>query len=110
MEIILSIRGGSKLCSQGYMYTKHTTMKTYQWWKCVKGQVQGAEEALALHFRMKIQFLGSHTITLPVLQAPSTQKPEMPGKTWQPTPETKPARSLPRLCPSVTTMSKPCCP
>jgi hypothetical protein len=31
-------------------------------------------------------------------------------KTWQPTPETNPARSLPRLCPSVTTMSKPCCP
>ena len=35
---------------------------------------------------------------------------EMPWKTWQPTPETNPARSLPRLCPSVTTMSKPCCP
>jgi hypothetical protein len=59
---------------------------------------------------MKIQFLGSHTITLPVIQVSSTQKPEMPWKTWQPTPETNPARSLPRLCPSVTTMSKPCCP
>jgi hypothetical protein len=59
---------------------------------------------------MKIQFLGSHTITLSVIQASSTQKPEMPWKTWQPTPETNPARSLPRLCPSVTTMSKPCCP
>ena len=35
---------------------------------------------------------------------------EMPWKTWQPTPETNPSRSLPRLCPSVTTMSKPCCP
>jgi hypothetical protein len=37
-----------------------------------------AEETLALHFRMKIQFLGSHTITLPVIQASSTQKPEKP--------------------------------
>jgi hypothetical protein len=45
----------------------------------LNGQVQDAEEALALHFRMKIQFLGSHTtITLPVIQASSTQKPEMP--------------------------------
>ena len=44
----------------------------------LNGQVQDAEEALALHFRMKIQFLGSHTITLPVIQASSTQNPEMP--------------------------------
>ena len=44
----------------------------------LNGQVQDAEEALALQFRMKIQFLGSHTITLPVIQASSTQKPEMP--------------------------------
>jgi hypothetical protein len=59
---------------------------------------------------MKIQFLGSHTITLPVIQASSTQKLEMPWETWQPTPEKNPVRSLPRLCPSVATMSKPCCP
>jgi hypothetical protein len=45
-----------------------------------------------------------------VIQASSTQKPEMSWKTWKPTPETNPARSLPRLCPSVTTLSKPCCP
>jgi hypothetical protein len=44
----------------------------------LNGQVQDAEEAFALHFRMKIQFLGSHTITLPVIQVSSTQKPEMP--------------------------------
>ena len=44
----------------------------------LSGQVQDAEEALALHFRMKIQFLGSHTVTLPVIQASCTQKPEMP--------------------------------
>jgi hypothetical protein len=44
----------------------------------LNSQVQDAEEALALHFRMKFQFLGSHTITLPVIQASSTQKPEMP--------------------------------
>jgi hypothetical protein len=43
-----------------------------------QGLAQDAEEALALHFRMKIQFLGSHTITLSVIQASSTQKPEMP--------------------------------
>ena len=36
MEIIPSNRGGSKLCSQGYLYTKHATMETNQWWKCVK--------------------------------------------------------------------------
>jgi hypothetical protein len=44
----------------------------------INGQVQDAEEALVLPFRMKIQFLGSHTITLPVIQVSSTQKPEMP--------------------------------
>ena len=44
----------------------------------LSGQVQDAEKALVLHFRMKIQFLGSHTITLPAIQASSTQKPEMP--------------------------------
>ena len=44
----------------------------------LNGQVQDAEEALALHFRMNMQFLGIHTITLPVMQASSTQKPEMP--------------------------------
>jgi hypothetical protein len=50
----------------------------------LNGQVQDAEEALALHFRMKIQFLGSHTITLPVIQASSTQKcHERPGNQHQ---------------------------
>jgi hypothetical protein len=42
--------------------------------RVLNGQVQDA----ALHFRMKIQFLGSHTITLQVIQASSTQNPEMP--------------------------------
>jgi hypothetical protein len=42
------------------------------------GQEQDAEEALAIHFRMKIQFLGSHTITLPVIEASSTHKTKMP--------------------------------
>jgi hypothetical protein len=40
----------------------------------LNGQVQDAEEALALHLRMKIQFLGSHTITFPVIQSSSPQK------------------------------------
>jgi hypothetical protein len=34
--IIPSNRGGSKLCYQGYLYTKHATRETNQWWKCVK--------------------------------------------------------------------------
>ena len=41
---------------------------------------------------MKIQFLGSHTITLPVIQASNTQKPEMPWKTWQPKSASKPSQ------------------
>ena len=50
----------------------------------LNSQVQDAEEALALHFRMKFQFLGSHTITLPVIQASSTQKcHERPGNQHQ---------------------------
>ena len=36
MEITPSNRGGSKLCYQGYLYTKHATRETNQWWKCVK--------------------------------------------------------------------------
>ena len=36
MEIIPSNRGGSKLCYQGYLYAKHATRETNQWWKCVK--------------------------------------------------------------------------
>ena len=39
----------------------------------LSGQVQDAEEALAQHFRIKIQFLGSHTITFPVIQASTTR-------------------------------------
>ena len=34
MEIIQSNRGGSKLCFEGYIYTKHALRKTKQWWKC----------------------------------------------------------------------------
>ena len=44
----------------------------------LNGQVQDEEEALALHLRMKIQFLGSHTITFPVIQSSNTQKLEKP--------------------------------
>ena len=110
MEIIPSNRCGSKLCYQGYLYTKHATRETNQWWKCVKRSSIGCRGNLSTTLQNENPAPCSHTITLPVIQASSTQKPEMPWKTWQPTPETNPARSLPRLCPSVTTMSKPCCP
>jgi hypothetical protein len=35
----------------------------------LSGQVHDTEDALALHSRIKIQFLGSHTSTLPLIQA-----------------------------------------
>ena len=41
----------------------------------LNGQAYDAEETLALHFRMNIQLLGSHTITLPVIQASRTEMP-----------------------------------
>ena len=47
MEIIPSNRGGSKLCYQGYLYTKHATRKTNQWWKCVKRSSIGCRENLS---------------------------------------------------------------
>ena len=46
MEIIPSNRGGSKLCYQGYMYTKHATRKTNQWWKCIKRSSTGCRGSL----------------------------------------------------------------
>ena len=47
MEIIPSNRGGSKLCYQGYMYTKHATRKTNRWWKCVKRSSTGCRGSLS---------------------------------------------------------------
>jgi hypothetical protein len=91
------------------MYTKHATRKTNQWWKCVKRSSTGCRGSLSTTLQNENPVPGQPHNHLPVIQASSTQKPEMPYKTWQPTPETNPARSLPRLCPSVTTMSKPCC-
>lgn len=34
MEILQSNKGGSKLCYEGYIYTRHALRKTKQWWKC----------------------------------------------------------------------------
>ena len=110
MEIIPSNRGGSKLCYQGYMYTKHATRKTNQWWKCVKRSSIGCRGNLSTTLQNENPVPGQPHTKHPVIQASSAQKPEMPWKTWQPTSEINPARSLPRLCPSVTTMPKPCCP
>ena len=36
MEIIKSIRGGSKLCNNGYCNTKKKTTKTMVRWECSK--------------------------------------------------------------------------
>ena len=47
MESIPSNRGGSKLCYQGYMYTKHATRKTNQWWTCVKRSSTGCRGSLS---------------------------------------------------------------
>ena len=47
MGIIPSNRGGFKLCYQGYMYTKHATRKTNQWWKCVKRSSIGCKGNLS---------------------------------------------------------------
>ena len=47
MKIIPSNRGGSKLRYQGYMYTKHATRKTNQWWKCVKRSSTGCRGSLS---------------------------------------------------------------
>ena len=53
---------------------------------------------------MKIQFLGSHTITLPVIQASSTQKQEMherPGNQHQ-------RQTQPDLCPGCVPVWRQC--
>jgi hypothetical protein len=34
MEILQSNKGGSKLCYEGFIYTRHALRKTKQWWKC----------------------------------------------------------------------------
>ena len=47
MEIIPNNTGDSKLCYQGYMYTKHATRKTNQWWKCVKRSRTGCRGSLS---------------------------------------------------------------
>jgi len=47
MEIIRSNKGGAKLCYQGYMYTKHATRKTQQWWKCVKRSSTGCKGSIS---------------------------------------------------------------
>ena len=47
MEITRSNKGGAKLCYQGYMYTKHATRKTQQWWKCVKRSSTGCKDSIS---------------------------------------------------------------
>ena len=102
MEIIPSNRGGSKLCYQGYMYTKHATRKTNQWWKCVKRSSIGCRGNLSTTLQNEHPVPGQ-----PHNHAPSDTSikySKMPWKTWQPTPEINPARScVPvwRQCPSL---------
>lgn len=34
MEVIKSNKGGTKICFEGYMYTRSCTRKEKNWWKC----------------------------------------------------------------------------
>ena len=58
MEIIPSNGGGSKLCYQGYMYTKHATRKRNQWWKCVKQPSTGCRGSLSTTLQNEIPVPG----------------------------------------------------
>ena len=87
------------------MYTKHATRKTNQWWKCVK--------------RSSIRCRGNLSTTLqnenPVPGQPHNHAPSDTSIKYSKTRNamkdlTTNTRDKPRLCPSVTTMSKPCCP
>ena len=89
MEIIPSNRGGSKLCYQGYMYTKQATRKTNQWWKCVK--------------RSSIGCRGNLSTTL------QNENP-VPGQPHNHAPSDTSIKYSKTRNASVTTMSKPCCP
>ena len=110
MEIIPSNRGGSKLCYQGYMYTKQATRKTNQWRKCVKRSSIGCRRNLSTTLQNKNPVPGQPHNLAPSDTSIKYSKTRNAMKTWQPTPEINLARSLSRLCSSVTTMSKPCCP
>ena len=46
MDIIQSNKGGSKLCFEGYIYTKHALRKTKQWWKCTLKSSTGCRGSL----------------------------------------------------------------
>lgn len=47
MEILQSNKGGSKLCYDGYIYTRHALRKTKQWWKCSLKSSQGCRASLS---------------------------------------------------------------
>lgn len=47
MEIIQSNKGGSKLCYEGYIYTRHALRKTKQWWKCTHKSSLGCKGSLS---------------------------------------------------------------
>ena len=47
MEILKSNKGGSKLCFEGYMYTRHALRKTKQWWKCTMKSSRGCRGSLS---------------------------------------------------------------
>ena len=110
MEIIPSNIGGFKLCYQGYMYTKDATRKTNQWWKCVKRSGTGCRGSLSTTIQNENPVPGQPHNHAPSNTSIKYAKTRNALKTWQPTPETNPARSLPRWCPSVTRMFKPYCP
>ena len=47
MEILKSNKGGSKLCFEDYMYTRHALRKTKQWWKCTMKSSRGCRDSLS---------------------------------------------------------------
>lgn len=47
MEILKSNKGGSKLCFEGYRYTRHALRKTKQWWKCTMKSSRGCRGSLS---------------------------------------------------------------
>lgn len=47
MEIVKSNKGGSKLCYEGFIYTRHALRKTKQWWKCTLKSSQGCRGSLS---------------------------------------------------------------
>ena len=47
MVILQSNKSGSKLCYEGFIYTRHALRKTKQWWKCTLKSSRGCRGSLS---------------------------------------------------------------